>query len=124
VQGPESTDASDTLSGSTLIAGRYRVLSLLGCGGMGSVYRVYDSELDQVVALKLLRASLDPPRAARGGKQTSDTDRLRREVKLARLVTHRNVARTYDIGEHEGKKFLTMELVEGWRGTAPRWWWC
>jgi serine/threonine-protein kinase len=106
--------AYECLPGSTLVAGRYRVLSLLGCGGMGSVYRVHDTELDQVVALKLLRADTALPHRARTPHgDTSGTDRLRREVRLARLVTHRNVARTYDIGEHEGKKFLTMEFVDG-----------
>ena len=72
---------------------------------MGTVYRARDSELDEVVALKLLRREvMDQP---------GMLDRFRQEVKLARRVTHRNVARTYDIGESEGDKFLTMEFVEG-----------
>ncbi|MSP62343.1 MAG: serine/threonine protein kinase, partial [Myxococcales bacterium] len=72
---------------------------------MGSVYRVRDRELDEVVALKMLRRDvLELP---------GMLERFRREVKLARRVTHHNVARTYDIGMHEGEKFLTMELVEG-----------
>jgi serine/threonine-protein kinase len=69
------------------------------------VYRARDLELDETVALKMLRREL-----------VSDGTllaRFRQEVKLARRVTHRNVARTFDIGEHEGEKFLTMELVEG-----------
>ena len=88
-----------------LLAGRYEVLGLLGQGGMGSVYRVRDLELDELCALKMLRR--DGPFTPRA------LERFRREVKLARRVTHVNVARTFDIGEHEGEKFLTMELVEG-----------
>ena len=88
-----------------LLADRYEILSLLGVGGMGSVYRARDRELDDVVALKVLRRELvnAPEMLAR----------FRLEVKLARRVTHPNVARTFDIGEHQGEKFLTMELVDG-----------
>ncbi|MBK8257067.1 MAG: protein kinase [Polyangiaceae bacterium] len=72
---------------------------------MGTVYRARDVELDEVVALKVLRSDLiDIPGVV---------DRFRREVKLARRVTHRNVARVFDIGEHNGEKFLTMELIDG-----------
>jgi serine/threonine protein kinase/tetratricopeptide (TPR) repeat protein len=88
-----------------LIAGRYRILDVLGTGGMGTVYRARDVELDVLVALKVLRHELVGAPGA--------LDRFRREVKLARRVTHRNVARAHDIGEHEGERFLTMELVEG-----------
>ncbi|WP_437721778.1 protein kinase domain-containing protein [Sorangium sp. So ce861] len=87
------------------IAGRYEILGLLGTGGMGSVYRVRDVELDEVVALKMLRRDL--------ADSAGMLDRFRQEVKLARRVTHRNVARTFDFGDHEGEKFLTMECVEG-----------
>ncbi len=101
--GPNSTGPNSV--GAALAGGRYRVLALLGEGGMGSVYRARDVELDETVALKMLRRDLvDKPGVI---------ERFRREVKLARRVTHPNVARTYDIGEHEGEKFLTMELVEG-----------
>jgi serine/threonine-protein kinase len=88
-----------------VLAGRYELLGLVGTGGMGSVYRARDRELDEIVALKMLRRELvDAP---------GMLARFRQEVKLARKVTHRNVARTFDIGEHAGDKFLTMELVEG-----------
>ena len=94
-----------------LIGGRYRILSLLGAGGMGSVYRVRDTELDEVVALKMLhRHVVDAPGALA---------RFRQEVKLARRVTHGNVARTFDIGEHAGEKYLTMEYVDGESLSAP-----
>ncbi len=90
---------------SAVIAGRYEIIGLLGAGGMGSVYRARDRELDETVAIKMLRRELvDRP---------DSLERFRREVKLARKVTHRNVARTFDIGEHDGEKYLTMELVEG-----------
>ncbi len=88
-----------------VLADRYRVLGVLGVGGMGSVHRVLDVELDEEVALKLLRPEI-----------TRDPDalhRFRRELKLARRVTHPNVARTYDLGVHEGTRFITMELIEG-----------
>ncbi len=89
----------------TTIAGRYEILGLIGVGGMGAVYRARDRELDEVVALKMLRRELV--------ELPGILERFRREVKLARRVTHKNVARTFDIGEHAGEKFLTMEYVEG-----------
>jgi serine/threonine protein kinase len=88
-----------------VVADRYEILGLLGSGGMGTVYRALDRELDDVVALKMLKKQI----AAAPGI----LDRFRREVKLARRVTHRNVARTFDIGEHAGAKFLTMEFIDG-----------
>ncbi len=87
------------------LGGRYELLGLLGVGGMGSVYRARDLELDELVALKMLSRELVDPAGVLA--------RFRQEVKLARRVTHHNVARTYDIGVHEGQNFLTMELIEG-----------
>ena len=105
----ESLRASSTdsirLPNALLIASRYELLGLVGVGGMGSVYRARDTELDEVIALKVLRRELvDAP---------GMLERFRREVKLARRVTHKNVARTFDIGEHAGERFLTMEFIEG-----------
>jgi TolB-like protein/tRNA A-37 threonylcarbamoyl transferase component Bud32 len=85
-----------------LFAGRYVVEALLGRGGMGAVYRVRDSKLDEVVALKLL--TLETKTAQ---------ERFLSEVKLARRVTHPNVARTHDFGEDGLVRFLTMEYVPG-----------
>jgi serine/threonine-protein kinase len=87
-----------------LLAGRYELLGMLGAGAMGTVYRARDRELDEIVALKVLKKEL---------ASTDMIERFRREVKLARRVTHRNVARTYDIGENGGDRFLTMEFIEG-----------
>ncbi|HVM69603.1 MAG TPA: serine/threonine-protein kinase, partial [Gaiellaceae bacterium] len=87
-----------------LLAGRYRLEGLLGRGGMGSVYAAHDIELDERVAVKLLAADTSDETAA---------VRLRAEVRIARKVTHPNVARTYDVGIHDGRRFLTMELVDG-----------
>ena len=92
------------LSGTTL-AGRYDVIDLLGEGGMGEVYRARDRELDELVALKLLRPDV--------ASLPAWLDRFRNEVRLARRVTHRNVARTFELGEAGGTRFLTMELVDG-----------
>jgi len=86
-----------------LVAGRYKIVRWLGGGGMGRVYEALDIELDEKVALKVLRAGL-----------TDDAvERFRREVRLTRRIQHRNVARMFDIGDHGSDKFLTMELVVG-----------
>lgn len=88
-----------------LLGGRFRIVSLLGTGGMGEVYRADDLELGQPVALKLL--------ANRANGQESWMGRLRSEVRTARQVTHPNVCRVHDIGEADGCTFLTMEYVDG-----------
>ena len=90
----------------TLFAGRFELQSVLGEGGMGIVYRAYDRELDDLVAIKTLRwdvLSLD----------RSLFDRFKQEVRLARRITHPNVLRTYDLGDWNGLKFLSMEFVKG-----------
>jgi serine/threonine protein kinase/tetratricopeptide (TPR) repeat protein len=89
----------------TVFADRFEVRALLGEGGMGAVYRAFDHELQEEVALKVLRREI--------ADVEGTLDRFRREVKLARRVTHPNVARTYDLGSHEGTRFLTMELILG-----------
>jgi serine/threonine-protein kinase len=88
-----------------VFAGRYELLSELGKGGMGVVFRARDRELDEEVALKVLKG-------VREG-QASQIDRLRQEIKLARLITHPNVVRAFDFGESGGSRFLTMEYVAG-----------
>ncbi|MBX3355974.1 MAG: serine/threonine protein kinase [Phycisphaeraceae bacterium] len=88
-----------------MIAGRYRVVSLLGRGGMGEVYRADDLRLGQTVAIKFLPALVE--------KDEARLARLNQEVRLAREVAHPNVARVFDIGDFEGEHFLTMEFVDG-----------
>src|SRR5687767_10930973 len=78
----------------TIIAGRYRISSILGSGGMGEVYRADDTKLDQPVALKFL-----PARLARDPILLS---RLHDEVRLGRQIAHPNVCRIYDIVEADG----------------------
>jgi len=92
------------LTGHTL-AGRYEVVDLLGVGGMGEVYRAWDRELDDVIALKLIRGELLA--------QPDIRELFRKEVKLARRVTHRNVARAYELVIAPEATFYTMELIEG-----------
>ena len=109
-----SSSASRTSSGTlddarfvsgTMLAGRYRIVGLLGRGGMGEVYRADDIKLGQPVALKFLPESLLNDGAALA--------RFHREVRVARQVSHRNVCRVYDIGELEGQHYLSMELIKG-----------
>jgi hypothetical protein len=89
----------------TILLGRYRVLGLVGRGGMGEVYRADDLKLEQPVALKFLPSGLE-----------ADHDRLERffaEVRVARQVSHPAVCRVWDVGETEGQHFLSMEYVDG-----------
>jgi serine/threonine protein kinase len=85
--------------------GRYLVRRQVGQGGMGTVYAAHDMMLGEPVALKVLRPMVAEDEVV--------VQRFRREVKLARRVAHRNVARTYDIDVCDGLHYLTMELVEG-----------
>jgi serine/threonine protein kinase/tetratricopeptide (TPR) repeat protein len=94
-----------TLAADTQLGRRYTIVRLLGRGGMGTVYAVRDAELDELVALKLLHAEL--------GADTGYQQRLRAEVRLARRVSHPNVCRVHDLGQEDGRLFVTMELVEG-----------
>jgi serine/threonine protein kinase/Tfp pilus assembly protein PilF len=88
-----------------LLAERYRIVKLLGEGGMGAVYQAEDIELDRPVALKVIR----PEVAA----NPTVLQRFKQELILAREVTHPNVVRIFDLGTADGIKFITMELVEG-----------
>jgi eukaryotic-like serine/threonine-protein kinase len=98
--------SSINLERGTLFADRYEVLETLGKGGMGVVYRAYDRTLEEEVALKLLRPDVvkDDP---------SLLDRFKKETKLARRITHRNVLRTHDFGDAAGVPYISMEYLEG-----------
>ena len=104
-----ASSASGALTGElrigTLFAGRYEILSILGQGGMGRVYKARDRELDRLIALKTIR--LD---TAEGPEALA---RFKQELLLARKVTHKNVVRIFDLGEAEGIKFFTMEYIPG-----------
>src|ERR1039458_9755226 len=89
----------------TLLAQRYRVVSLLGRGGIGEVYRANDLLLAQTVALKFLPAQWT--------SHEETLARFRNEVRIARQISHPNVCRVYDIGEAEGCTYLSMEYVDG-----------
>src|SRR5437667_542209 len=89
----------------TILAERYRIVGLLGKGGMGEVYRADDLKLGQPVALKFLPEHLLSDGAALA--------RFHREVRVARQVSHKNVCRVYDIGEVDGRHFLSMEFIKG-----------
>jgi serine/threonine protein kinase len=89
----------------TLLAQRYRIISLLGRGGMGEVYRANDLLLGQQVSLKFLLPATTASEAA--------LSRFRGEVRIARRVSHPNVCRVYDIGVVDGLTYLTMEYVDG-----------
>ena len=88
-----------------LLGGRYRILTLLGRGGMGEVYRATDLTLGQSIALKFL-----PEEACRNQRLL---ERFHGEVRVARLVSHPNVCRVFDIGSIEGMPFISMEYVDG-----------
>ena len=86
---------------------RYQIISLLGVGGMGAVYHVWDSELALSLALKVIKPDTDPV-------ATQELERrFKRELVLARQVTHTNVIRIHDLGEIDGIKYITMPFVHG-----------
>ncbi len=88
---------------------RYLILKVLGEGGMGAVYQAWDEELGVAVALKVIR-----PEALSSPAEAQELEkRFKRELLLARQVTHRNVVRIHDLGEVEGIKYITMTFVEG-----------
>jgi serine/threonine-protein kinase len=89
----------------TVLGGRYRIITLLGRGGMGEVYRANDLTLNQSVALKFL-----PPAVARDQRRVA---RFHGEVRMARRISHPNVCRVYDIGEFNGIAYISMEYIAG-----------
>lgn len=103
---PFDPDAgSRPLKPGDILADRYEILKLLGEGGMGAVYRARDTELERLVALKVIRPEL--------ARNTQILQRFKQELILARQVTHRNIIRIFDLGHAEGRRFITMEYIEG-----------
>jgi serine/threonine-protein kinase len=104
---PSSSGSSDDgrFPSGSLLVDRYRVISLIGRGGMGEVYRASDLTLNQPVALKFL------PHAT--ASRPDLLERFHGEVRIARQVSHPNVCRVYDIGQVDGAAFISMEYVDG-----------
>ncbi len=97
--------SADNLEPGTVLAGRYQIVQLIGQGGMGAVYKARDTELDRIVALKLIRPEL--------ARDPEVLRRFKQELILARQVTHKNVIRIHDLGQSNGIRFITMDFVEG-----------
>lgn len=93
------------LSRGATLAGRYEIIEPIGQGGMGAVYKVFDTRIQDTIALKLLK-----PEIARDEETVT---RFRDELKLARKISHRNVGRMFDIGEEGFSIYITMEFVSG-----------
>jgi serine/threonine protein kinase/tetratricopeptide (TPR) repeat protein len=113
------TQTGATVSGVAVSAGplapgqafgpRYHVIRLLGAGGMGAVYQAWDEELGVSVAIKVIR-----PEIVADPTASEDLERrFKRELLLARQVTHKNVVRIHDLGEIDGIKYITMPYVQG-----------
>jgi len=94
----------DLTTGSTF-ASRFQVIEEVGKGGMGKVYKVFDKEIEEKVALKLLKPEI--------ATDEETIKRFRNEIRVARKIVHKNVCRMYDLGQAEGTHFITMEYVEG-----------
>jgi HAMP domain-containing protein len=92
------------LPAGSVLGARFVILSWIGSGGMGVVYKARDRQLNEVVALKTLRPELSDPEAL---------EALKSELRIARRITHRNVLRTHDFGEANGVPFISMEYVRG-----------
>ncbi len=104
IHSTESSDGARFPAG-TIFADRYRIVSLLGRGGMGEVYKAEDLKLKQIVALKFLPQAVSMDGAALA--------RFQNEVRITRQISHPNVCRVYDIGETQGMHFLSMEFIDG-----------
>ena len=101
--------SSDSIGTGQAFAGRYTMIRMLGMGGMGAVYQAWDQELGVVVAVKIIR-----PEVMQDAAAAADLERrFKRELLLARAVTHKNVVRIHDIGDVNGIKYITMPYVHG-----------
>jgi serine/threonine protein kinase/tetratricopeptide (TPR) repeat protein len=105
LQKPSSSDLSASLEAGMMLGDRYEILRRLGEGGMGAVYQARDHELERMVALKVIRPEL--------AGHPDILRRFKQELILARQVTHKNVVRIFDLGTADGRKFITMDFIEG-----------
>ena len=106
---PAAAADGGPLTSGQAFGARYHIIRLLGAGGMGAVYHAWDAELGVSVAIKVIRPEImaDEVAAAEVGR------RFKRELLLARQVTHKNVVRIHDLGEIDGIKYITMSFVDG-----------
>src|SRR5689334_25053028 len=114
VETPRTSSGAATLTGQIaaselrvgeMLGSRFRIEGLLGVGGMGVVYRARDLSLDIDIALKLLRPEL--------ARKPEAFERFRQELLLARQVSSPHVVRIHDIAQHEGRRFISMDFVDG-----------
>ncbi len=96
---------TEELTRGTTFAGRYEIIEELGKGGMGKVYRVVDKKLNEEVAMKLVKPEI--------ASDKKTLERFSNELKLARKIVHKNVARMFDLNEEKGTHYITMEYVRG-----------
>ncbi len=101
--------SAETLADGRKFGSRYTIIKLLGRGGMGAVYQAWDDELMVSVAIKIILPDVE----ANESETHAAEVRFKRELLLARQVTHKNVVRIHDLGEVEGRKYITMSFVEG-----------
>jgi serine/threonine-protein kinase len=103
-EGAQARLPEGALAAGAVVGNRFEVLSVLGAGGMGVVYRAHDRELRDTVALKTLRVT---------SADDASLERLKAELRLARRITHRHVVRVHDFGQLDGVPFISMEFVPG-----------